>query len=121
MLAIFRRFFFFLAFAPALEAASAGAGDKSLLGSFVGDQALAGFMCARPFAPPCVDLPDTYRNKESVAACQAELDRFAAATVAYRDCLERQISRDVRHANDVLDHFHCLAQRPSCPPTAKRP
>ncbi len=121
MPALSRLFFLSLAFTLALDTACAGAGDKSLLGGFGGEESLGGFICARPFPPPCVDRPDTYRKAENVAACQVELDRFAAATAAYRDCMERQISNEVRHANDVLDHFHCLAQHLSCPPTAKRP
>lgn len=74
--------------------------------------------CARPFAPACVNAPATYQNSEAVAACQHDLDRFALATAAYRDCLERQIAGAVRQANDVLDHFRCLSRR-ECPPVAK--
>jgi len=116
-----RAFFLSLVFTLALDAACAGAGDKSLLGGFSGDESLGGFICARPFPPACADQPDTYREKENAAACQVELDRFALATAAYRDCLERQIGIAVRHTNDVLDRFHCLSQHLSCPPTAKRP
>ena len=111
MSAPFRAFFLSLAFALALDTACAGDGGVSL----------GGFMCARPFPPPCADLPDTYRTKETLSACRLELDKFAVAAAAYRDCLERQISTVVRGANDVLDHFHCLSQRLSCPSPAKHP
>jgi hypothetical protein len=80
---------------------------------------LSGFICARPFAPPCADAPATYKNAGDLAACQRELDRYAAWTAAYRDCLERQIAGAIRQANDVLDRFHCLSQR-NCPPTVAK-
>jgi cell division septation protein DedD len=64
-----------------------------------------------------VDQPATYQKAEKVSACQRELDAYAAAIAAYRDCLERQISSAVRQTNDVLDRFRCLSQR-DCPPSA---
>jgi hypothetical protein len=76
--------------------------------------------CARPFVPACADAPATYQNAEDVSACKRDLDRFALATAAYRDCLERQIAGAVRQANDALDHFRCLSRR-ECPPVARRP
>jgi hypothetical protein len=79
---------------------------------------LGGFICARPFVPACADQPATYQKAEDVAACQRELDRYAVATAAYRDCLERQIAVTVRQANDMLDRFHCLSRR-DCPPAGK--
>jgi hypothetical protein len=98
----------FLAFALALDAAFADDGAASL----------GGFICARPFAPACADQPATYQKPEDVSACQRELDRYALATAAYRDCLERQIATAVRQANDVLDRFRCLSRR-DCPPVVK--
>lgn len=98
-----------LAFAFALDAAHAG--DVGVM--------LRGFICAPPFAPGCVDDPTIFQKAERVSACQSDLDRFAAATAAYRDCLERQIAGAVRQANDVLDHFRCLSRR-DCPPAAKQ-
>jgi hypothetical protein len=97
-----------LACALALDAALAQDGGASL----------GGFICARPFAPACVDQVATYKKADDAAECQRELDRYAAMTAAYRDCLERQIALTVRQANDVLDRFHCLTQR-DCPPAAK--
>jgi hypothetical protein len=84
-----------------------------------GDLSLGGFICVRPFAPPCANEPATYRRAEAVSACQGELDRFSAAMNAYRDCLERQIGDAFRRANDVLDHFHCLSQQ-NCPQRGAR-
>jgi len=110
MSALARAFFLSLAIAPALDTTCAGKGGVSL----------GGFMCVQPFSPACVDQPATYQKEEKVSACQRELDVYAAATAAYRDCLERQISNAVRQANDVLDRFHCLSQR-DCPPPAKHP
>jgi hypothetical protein len=98
----------FLALALALEPAFADDGAMSL----------SGFICARPFPPACVDAPATYQNAANLAACQRDLDRYAAWTAAYRDCLERQIASGLRQANDVLDRFHCLSQR-NCPPATK--
>jgi hypothetical protein len=98
--------------ASALATGAAFAGD--------GGVSLGGFICARPFAPVCADQPDTYRKTEDISACQRDLDRFAAATAAYRDCLERQIAVAVRQANDVLDRFRCLSRR-DCPSVVTRP
>ncbi len=92
---------------PAPDAAFAGDGAGSL----------GGFICARPFVPACADQPATYQKAEDAAACQRDLDRYAAATAAYRDCLEREIAVTVRQANDILDRFHCLTRR-DCPPVA---
>jgi hypothetical protein len=97
-----------LALTLAGEAAFAGDGVASL----------GGFICARPLVPACADAPATYQNAADLAACQRDLDRYAAWTAAYRDCLERQIASGVRQANEVLDRFHCLSQR-NCPPVAK--
>ncbi len=110
MSALSRAFFLSLAFALALDPACAGDDGVSL----------GGFMCVPPFPPVCADQPDTYRTREDISACQLELDRFAVATAAYRDCLERQISAVVRHTNDVLDRFHCLSERVFCPSPAER-
>jgi len=90
-----------LAFALSLEAAFADESGFSL----------GGFICARPFPPPCADQPATYQKAEDVSACQRELDRFVGETAAYRDCLERQIAGAIRQANDLLDRFRCLSRR----------
>jgi hypothetical protein len=103
MSALSRTLVIALAIMLAPEAAIAGGGALQ-----------GGFICAPPFVPNCADTPVTYQTAEGVAACQSELDRYAAMTAAYRDCLERQIALAVRHANDVLDRFHCLS-RPDCP------
>jgi hypothetical protein len=105
-----RAIFLSLACALALDMARAAESDSSL----------GGFVCAAPFLPGCVDQPDALRTKESVAACQRELDKFIAMTAAYRTCLEGKISAAVRRANDALDRFHCLSQSEACPPPAKR-
>jgi hypothetical protein len=79
---------------------------------------LGGFICPRPFVPSCADRPATYQKAEGVAACQRDLDRYALAASAYRDCLERQIAVALRQTNDILDRFRCLSRR-DCPPVAK--
>ena len=79
-----------------------------------GGALLGGFICGLPFVPDCADQPATYQKLGDLAACQRDLDRYAAMTAAYRDCLERQIAVAVRHANDVLDRFHCQS-RHDCP------
>ena len=83
------------------------------------DASLGGFICARPFVPHCADQLATYQNAQNVSACQRELDQYAVATTAYRDCLERQIASAMRQANDVLDRFRCLSRR-DCPLAAKQ-
>jgi hypothetical protein len=40
-----------------------------------------------------------------MATCRDDVERFVAATTAYRDCLERQIAAAMHKANDVLDSF----------------
>jgi hypothetical protein len=96
-----RALFLSLACALALDAARADENDISL----------GGFVCVAPFLPACVDQPDALGTKESVSACQRELDSFVAMTAAYRTCLEDKISAAVRRANDALDHFRCLSTR----------
>ena len=80
---------------------------------------LGGFICVRPFVRACVDIASTYQKKEKVAACQSEIERFAVAAVAYRDCLERQIGSALRQTNDVADRFRCLSERGAPRVTAK--
>lgn len=85
------------------------------------EKTLGGFMCVRPLAPSCAARAETYRSSASIAACRSEVDRFVAATVAYRSCLEGEISVAVRAANDVLGRFRCLSRGETCGTTAKRP
>lgn len=80
---------------------------------------LGGFICARPYAPACVDAPANTATTTGAATCQSEVDRFVVATAAYRDCLQHQISSAIRRANDIVDQFRCLSQHESCPPAAK--
>lgn len=74
------------------------------------DLSLGGFICVRPLSPTCADEPETLTTTQALSACQSELDRFALATTAYRDCMERQIGSAMRHANEVIDRFRCLSQ-----------
>ena len=74
------------------------------------DASLGGFLCARPFAPDCAIQPATYRSPLSVAGCQIDVEHFLDASIAYRDCLERQIASAMRNANEVLDRFRCQSQ-----------
>jgi hypothetical protein len=85
------------------------------------DLSLGGFICYRPFAPACVEAPANIATSASAANCQSEVDRYVAATAAYRDCLQHQISSAIRRVNDVVDHFRCLSQHESCPPSPKSP
>ena len=109
MLSLVRTFGLSVAFAFAL--APARASDDGVT--------LGGFICVRPFAPACADIAGTYRTKEKVAACQNEIEQFAVAAVAYRDCLERQIGSALRQTNDVIDRFRCLSERGAPCVTAK--
>ena len=74
------------------------------------EASLGGFLCARPFAPDCAAQPTTYRSPLSIASCQIDVEHFIAASIAYRDCLQRQIAGAMRNANDVLDRFRCESQ-----------
>src|ERR1700744_332810 len=67
------------------------------------EASLGGFLCARPSAPACAAQPDTYRSPRSTANCQIEVGHFVAASIAYRDCLQRQIASAIRNANEVLE------------------
>jgi hypothetical protein len=100
MSAPFRALVIALSLALTPQAVSAGGGAL-----------LSGFICAVPFVPDCADHPATYQKPEDMAACRRDLDRYAAMTAAYRDCLERQIAGALRETNDVLDRFHCLSRR----------
>jgi hypothetical protein len=95
----------------ALAAGAADADDAEL--------SLGGFICVRPFAPSCVEASADIATRAGAASCQSDVDRFVAATAAYRDCLQHQISGAVRRVNDVVDHFRCLSQHESCAPAAK--
>jgi hypothetical protein len=84
------------------------------------DVSLGGFICARPLSPACADQPETLRAAGAVSACKREVESYAAATGAYRDCLERQITLALRHANEVLDRFRCASQPGApCPSNAR--
>jgi hypothetical protein len=76
---------------------------------------LNGFMCVKPFySVDCVDLAATYMTNASISSCQQELTRYVAATVDYRECLQRQISDAIHQANDVLERFRCVSEPKTC-------
>jgi hypothetical protein len=75
---------------------------------------LGGFICARPPTPRCATSLNATASSAELAACRGELESFAAATAAYRDCLGEQMGDAMRHANEVLDHFRCVLTPKAC-------
>lgn len=94
-------------------ASSSAAADDS-------EETLGGFICVRPFSPPCAAQAETFQSAEKIAACRSEIERFVAATTVYRDCLEGKIAAAVRAANDAVDYFHCMTRGEACTTNAKR-
>ena len=63
---------------------------------------VAGFtLCARPSRPACIE--DITGGK--AGTCEPEVRAFVAAVVIYRDCLEQEVRRAVREANDVVEQM----------------
>ena len=68
----------------------------------------AGFtFCAVPTLPACVDNPETYRKPDTTSACEAETERTANATAAYRACLYHQLEVVIGTTNSMLGKFRC--------------
>jgi hypothetical protein len=79
------------------------------------DATLGGFICARPPTPACATTLNAQASSADLAACRSQLESYAAAMTAYRDCLGAQMGDAMRHANAVLDHFRCVVTPKSCP------
>lgn len=58
-------------------------------------------MCVRPSRPACVK--NIKRGK--AGTCEVKINAFIAAVVVYRDCLEQEVQRAVREANDIVDQM----------------
>jgi hypothetical protein len=85
------------------------------------DATLGGFICARPPTPRCATSLGATASPADLAACRGELETFAAATMAYRDCLGGQMGDAMRHANEVLDHFRCVLTPKACATPKREP
>jgi hypothetical protein len=85
------------------------------------EASLGGFICARPPTPACASALNAKASSAELAACRGELESFAAATAAYRDCLGGQMGDAMRHANEVLSHFRCVLAPKACSKTGGDP
>jgi hypothetical protein len=74
-------------------------------------------LCARPNRPACIK--DITGGK--AANCEPEVKAFVAAVVIYRDCLEQEVQRAVREANDVVEQMKGkqFSPRPTRPTTTQ--
>ena len=71
--------------------------------------------CVTAVQPSCLKRPETFRSGAATRACQAETGRFVDAVFVYRDCLEREVRRAVREANDVAAQMRCkVAGKRNC-------
>ncbi len=78
----------------------------------------AGFtLCIPPSRPACIK--DIKGGK--AGSCDPKVKAFLAAVVIYRDCLEREVQRAVRDANDVVDQMKGdqFGPRPTRPTTTQ--
>lgn len=70
--------------------------------------------CAPPAKPECVDRPPAGADR-----CVDDIAVYVAGVFKYRECLEREMERAVREANDVIESSHCRASRTRCRPNAQ--
>jgi hypothetical protein len=69
-----------------------------------------GKYCAPPVSPSCFQREETYREPANAEACQKEIDEYINVALNYRTCLEEEIERAVKNANDTIDTFKCRAK-----------
>jgi hypothetical protein len=66
--------------------------------------------CTTPLRPVCVSRLSVYLDPEAKSACQRQTNRYVDQVFAYRACLEREIRRAVREANETSDEIRCRSQ-----------
>jgi hypothetical protein len=81
-------------------------------GAFQPDVAQSEFSkyCTPPLSPSCIQREETYKEPANTEACQKEIDEYINEALRYRTCLEEQIERAVKNANDIVDNFKCRTQ-----------
>lgn len=73
-------------------------------------------LCVTPRAPDCAQREEIRRSASARKLCEEETTRFIAQVFAYRTCLEGEMARAVRGANEALGMVRCGRSSPSdCP------
>jgi len=67
--------------------------------------------CAPPSRPGCIE---TSRSALAMAACDEDVQRFTRMVFGYRECLEREMERAVRDANDAIEAWRCRRDKTKC-------
>jgi len=97
--------------APPAPAAATTAGSPASEGP---KRPLLGF-CATPVRPACVDAASTYAEAKSSADCQRDVDRYVATVFDYRACLNLEVERAIKQANETINRHRCrLAKGKNC-------
>ncbi|MBL8590125.1 MAG: hypothetical protein JNK46_16445 [Methylobacteriaceae bacterium] len=74
-------------------------------------------LCVAPSRPDCARRRDAPLSNAARKACEEDAARFVATVFAYRACLEAEISRAVREANETIAMARCgKASLTDCPP-----
>jgi hypothetical protein len=74
------------------------------------------FCGSSPSPPQCANAPETFSDDARTNACQDEISRYVATSIAYRSCMMQETQRAVLRMNSTVDRFKCGAKlkRP-CP------
>lgn len=67
--------------------------------------------CAPPARPACIE---TSVSALAMAACDEEVQLFTRMVFRYRECLEREMERAVREANDAIEAWRCRRDKTKC-------
>ncbi|MGD9656163.1 MAG: hypothetical protein AB7U61_00750 [Methylocystis sp.] len=67
--------------------------------------------CAPPLRPACIE---TSVSALAMAACDEEVQLFTRMVFRYRECLEREMERAVREANDAIEAWRCRRDKTKC-------
>jgi len=93
---------------PPVTRGGLGAGlliAANLLGPPGAGEPWSGFtLCVAPQPPDCVDAP---AKSGPATDCERRVRAYVARVFGYRECLEAEIEREVRRANEILDRLKC--------------
>lgn len=64
---------------------------------------LAFAVCTPPSAPSCTSAEETYNNKETYTACQTELEAHHKASLAYIDCMKKDLEETAKKTQADID------------------
>ncbi len=67
--------------------------------------------CAPPLRPACIE---TSVSALAMAACDEEVQLFTRTVFRYRECLEREMERAVREANEAIEAWRCRRDKTKC-------